>query len=134
MIYWKKEYEVGIPLIDEQHEKLFEIAARAYSLLKNEFLEDKFDMMTAIIHELQDYTVFHFETEENYMEEIGYRKLFSHKVMHAEFVKKIYSVDFEAMDDDQEGHILAILEMVVAWIEHHILTKDTLYAAERPGV
>lgn len=33
MVKWKADYEVGVKLIDEQHEKLFEIADRAYKTI-----------------------------------------------------------------------------------------------------
>jgi hemerythrin len=33
VIKWSQEYEVGVALIDQQHQKLFEIANRAYELL-----------------------------------------------------------------------------------------------------
>jgi hemerythrin len=119
---------VGIEIIDEQHQKLFEIAARAYDLLKNEFIEDKYDRIKDILEELKSYTIFHFETEEKYMEEIGYKKLFSHKVYHEEFIGKIKSVDLKEVDENQEGYLISILELVVNWIDEHILNKDMLIA------
>jgi len=126
LIKWKEDYRVGIEVIDQQHQKLFEIAAGAYNLLKNEFIEDKYDKIVDILEELKAYTIFHFETEEAYMEEIGYKKLFSHKVYHEEFINEITSVDLKKVDDDQEGYILSILELVVNWIDDHILNKDML--------
>ncbi|HAE61208.1 MAG TPA: bacteriohemerythrin [Eubacteriaceae bacterium] len=128
MIKWKEDYRVGIEIIDEQHQKLFEIAARAYDLLKNEFIEDKYDRIKDILEELKSYTIFHFETEEKYMEEIGYKKLFSHKVYHEEFIGKIKSVDLKEVDENQEGYLISILELVVNWIDEHILNKDMLIA------
>lgn len=38
MIKWKEDYIIGVDKIDEQHKKLFEIANKAYKLLKNEFV------------------------------------------------------------------------------------------------
>ena len=128
MIRWKEEYRIGVEVIDQQHEKLFEIAGRAFDLLKNTFLTDKYDRMVEILEELKAYTVFHFETEEKYLEEIGYRKLFSHKIEHREFIEKVKGIDLKELDEDQEGHMLSILEFVVDWIDHHILEKDQLFA------
>lgn len=128
LIKWKEDYRVGIEIIDEQHQKLFEIAARAYDLLKNEFIEDKYDRIKDILEELKSYTIFHFETEEKYMEEIGYKKLFSHKVYHEEFIGKIKNVDLKEVDENQEGYLISILELVVNWIDEHILNKDMLIA------
>ncbi|NRV86635.1 hemerythrin-like metal-binding protein [Clostridium beijerinckii] len=73
MVKWKADYEVGVKLIDEQHEKLFEIADRAYKLLTNDFILDKYDRITEILGELKEYTIFHFKSEEEYMLSIGYK-------------------------------------------------------------
>ena len=37
MFEMKEEYKLGVPHIDEQHEKLFEIGERAYQLLIDKF-------------------------------------------------------------------------------------------------
>ena len=41
MIKWTDDYCLGVDLIDEQHQQLFEIANRIFSLLENEFIIDK---------------------------------------------------------------------------------------------
>ncbi|MRY42955.1 bacteriohemerythrin, partial [Parabacteroides distasonis] len=40
MYEMKEEYKIGIDQIDEQHKKLFELADKAYTLLKDEFAID----------------------------------------------------------------------------------------------
>lgn len=128
MIIWKKEYEVGIEVVDSQHRKLFEIAGRAFDLLKNEYITDKYDAMVEILQELKDYAEFHFATEEQYLEEIGYRKLFSHKMEHQSFIREIHGIDLEELDLNQEDHMLSILQFIVDWIDRHILEKDRQFA------
>ena len=39
--------------IDEEHEKLFEIANTAYELLVDEFIPDKYDYIMEVISELR---------------------------------------------------------------------------------
>ena len=43
MFNMKEEYKTGIAKIDEEHEELFEIGERAYQLLKDKYINDKFD-------------------------------------------------------------------------------------------
>ncbi|MGI6225469.1 MAG: bacteriohemerythrin [Peptococcales bacterium] len=124
MIRWKDEYKIGIQLIDEQHKKLFEICDRTYALLQNEIFLDKYDKIIQVLNELRDYTIYHFETEEEYMRKIGYKKLLSHKVYHTDFIDKIKSLDFEKIDEQQDATIIEILDFVLKWIENHILTED----------
>ena len=126
MVTWKEEYKIGIDLIDEQHKKLFEIAGRAYDLLKNNFRIDKYDQIVDIMEELKEYTAYHFKTEEDYMESISYKRIFSQKVQHNEFITKINGIDLKKVDDDQGKYLLDILEFIVEWIESHILGQDKL--------
>ncbi|MCM0647693.1 hemerythrin family protein [Clostridium swellfunianum] len=124
MIKWKEDYVLGIEIIDEQHKKLFEIAERAFNLLKDEFRTDKYDAIIEILGELKDYTVFHFKSEEDYMMSIGYRKVLSHKVYHNDFIETINNVDLSKIDKNQDEYIMELLGFVVKWIDEHILQQD----------
>lgn len=124
MIEWKEEYKIGVEHIDNQHKELFVIARKAYELLKNDLVIDKYDRILEIIQELKEYTLFHFKAEEDYMQQIGYKKILSHKVEHNDFIAKINDIDFDQIDIDQEQYILDILDFVLQWIDRHILEKD----------
>ena len=126
MVAWKEEYRTGIEKIDQQHRKLFEIAGRAYDILKDQFCLDKYDRIVEIIEELKDYTIYHFNFEEEYMQSIGYTRLFSHKVQHEEFIDKIRSVDLTKIDYDQDKYLVDLLDFVLGWIDGHILGTDKL--------
>jgi hemerythrin len=130
MFEMKEEYKLGIPLIDKQHERLFEIGNRAYQLLKDSYSIDKYDKIVSIINELSEYTVIHFKDEEAYMESINYKKLFTQKMEHAEFIKKVNEVDFNKMDDNQDEYIMGILNFVAKWLVEHIIEKDLLIVAK----
>ena len=128
MISWKDEYKIGVETIDNQHKKLFEIANRAYELLKNDTYIDKYDRIVQILEELKEYTKFHFRSEEEYMESIGYKRLLSQKVAHNDFIDKIYSINLSEIDENQDEYILEILDFIVNWISVHILENDMLIA------
>lgn len=122
----KEEFKLGVPEIDEQHAKLFEIGDRAYELLTNSLSDDKYDRIMEILDELREYTVVHFQDEERYMQEVGHRKLLSHKVEHDEFIKKVGDVDLNAVDQNQDEYIMEILNFLAKWLQEHILEKDML--------
>ena len=82
-----EEYYTGIPMIDEEHAKLFEIANRAYELLTNQFKMDKYDEIADVLEELKDYTKYHFGHEEEYMKSINYGKRFSQMHQHTPFIE-----------------------------------------------
>ena len=127
MFEMKEEYYLGVDAMDAEHKKLFEIAESAYKLLNDEFIIDKFDYIVKIIEELKDYAEVHFSHEEAYMESIQYKKFFSHKIEHQEFIEKINQIDWDEVEKDQEKAILAILEFLNNWLVNHILYTDKLY-------
>ncbi|MDF2594671.1 MAG: hemerythrin-like metal-binding protein [Clostridia bacterium] len=130
MLVWKEEYSIGVPLIDEQHQHMFEIGNSAYELLKDDFCTDMYDGVVEIIKELKEYTKLHFKTEEEYMLSIKYNKYFSQKVEHDDFIQKINEVDFDKVDDNPKKYIEDILGFVFNWTLDHILQKDKLIKAE----
>jgi len=130
LINWKEEYRIGIKLIDEQHKKLFELANKAFDLLKDDFYIDKYDDIIMILKELKNYAIYHFKSEEDYMESIKYRKILSHKVEHDDFIQKIEEVDIDKIDENQDKYILDLLEFIVNWIDKHILGTDKLITAD----
>lgn len=130
LLEWNTDYLTGIELIDEQHKTLIDIGNRLYALLKNPFVEDKYDDIVDLLNELTDYTVFHFSAEERLMEQIGYRRILSHKVVHDDFIAKIKGVDLTKIDDDQNTYLLELTDFVLSWISSHILKTDKRILAE----
>lgn len=128
MLTWKEEYSIGIEIIDEQHKHLFEIGNQAYGLLKNELRIDKYDDVVQILEDLRQYTKFHFQTEETYMLKINSDQLPSQKIEHAEFIKKIFNIDFRSLDANTNEHLNEILFFILNWILDHVLHKDKLIA------
>lgn len=126
VIKWKEKYETGITTIDDQHRKLFELTYSAYELLKNNFYTDKYDRIVEILEELKNYTIFHFKSEEEYMLSINYKKFLSHKIEHDTLVEKINNIDLKLVDQEQDKHIMDILNFLIDWIDNHILEKDLL--------
>lgn len=124
MILWKDEYKIGIDLVDSQHERLFELAGIIYDLVKINEDIDKYDQIIEVLQELKDYTVFHFQEEEEYMLKINYPKFLSHKMLHKEFVAKVSSVNITSLDDNQTEYLLEMLTFVLDWLQNHILKVD----------
>ncbi len=124
MYEMKDEYLTGIEEIDNEHRQLFEIAQEAYQLMKNEFIIDKYDDIKAILRRLKEYTIMHFEHEEEYMESINYKRLFSQKIQHNAFKEKLEEWNLEDIDENSEEMIIKILEFLADWLVNHILYTD----------
>ncbi len=124
MYVFKDEFRTGIEEIDKEHEKLFEIADKAYETLMDDFIPDKYDYIVEILSELTDYATTHFNHEEAYMMGIRYKKLISHKAEHQDFMEKITSYDLTEVDEKQKDVILGLLDFLNEWLIHHILECD----------
>lgn len=126
MYEMKPEYYTGIELIDEEHKQLFAYADEVYQLLHEQFTPDKYDNISDILRKLRDYTKKHFADEEAYMESIKYKRIFSQKVQHQEFIDKLDELDLEHLGDEenQENQIMDILNFLTDWLVNHILYMD----------
>ncbi|MBQ2009382.1 MAG: hemerythrin family protein [Anaerovibrio sp.] len=119
-----KDYHTGIDFIDEEHAKLFEIANRAYDLLTNQFVTDKYDAIVAVLEELRDYTKYHFNHEEEYMKSINYPKRFSQLHQHTQFINKLESYNLKEIDVNQQEGLMEILDFLALWLQSHIKGMD----------
>ncbi|WP_082238736.1 bacteriohemerythrin [Niameybacter massiliensis] len=124
MIKWQDSFKVKVDIIDEQHQRLFEIAEAAHELLMLPSYTDRFDEIMQLAEELKDYTKFHFAEEEKLMMKIKYNKLFSHKVMHQDFIEKMDSIDIYTVDENQTQCLLDLVGFITEWITEHILKTD----------
>ncbi len=81
---WLPIYSVNVSEIDEQHKKMFDILNKVFS--------EKLDgdvFLSNIMKELDDYSLYHFETEEKYFSQFNYPKEEEHKRLHQEYVESI---------------------------------------------
>lgn len=124
MYEMKDEYLTGIELVDGEHRRLFALAEQTYQLLQQEFIPDKYDNIKDVLEELRNYTAFHFAHEEAYMVEIEYKKLFTQKMQHEAFKKKLEEIDIDHLDENQNQIIEDILNFLTDWLIHHIMELD----------
>ena len=126
MFEMKPEYYIGIDMIDQEHKQLFDYASEAYELLQEEFTPDKYDHIDAILQMLRDYTAKHFADEEAYMESIQYKKIFTQKIQHQEFINKLdeFIDQHEKDEENQDEQIMDILNYLTDWLINHILHVD----------
>lgn len=133
MYEMKDEYLTGIEFIDNEHRRLFEIAEQTYQLKNEEFISDKYDQIKVLLEELKDYTRMHFAHEEEYMQSIGYKKLFTQKVQHQAFIDWLEEQNLDEIDtefENQDAVVDNILKYLTDWLVHHILETDKQIPAQ----
>ena len=118
------EFRTQIPLVDKEHETLFNLVRQTYELVHDEFCVDKFDGIVEILEELRNYTIKHFADEERYMKSINYGGLAEQVAAHTAFVEKLNNIDLDEIDRDQEDALDKLIKFLLNWLVQHILKVD----------
>ena len=125
MIEWQKEYCMGVELIDQQHEELFQAVNRLLHILEDEDDDRSRRGCAEAIKYLKTYTIQHFEDEEAFQMRIGYRGYIHHKQVHDDFRRTI--VIQEAMVEAQNYSRDAVrnfVRLLTAWLIEHVTRDD----------
>lgn len=119
-IVWSSQLVIGNPKIDSEHKELIRIANALLRALNEGRNTNDF---SKILHELREYTVFHFNNEEEFMRSIKYPDLNTHMDEHTELKRKVK--DFQRdLFLGQEVDRTRLREMLKEWLVGHILECD----------
>lgn len=125
---WTSEYNLGISVIDEQHQHFFDIVNRIYDLLEKG--SDNKEELLKIVKELTDYAFYHLSTEEKYFTQFTYSDIENHMKYHTMFRIQTgeYSERIRKGDEDLPKLVLEITDFAKNWLTKHILVADKMYA------
>ena len=126
MYEMKEEYLTGIPQVDEEHTRIFELAEQAYQLLQDEHRYDKYDDLVHLVEELKSYTKYHFEHEEEDMESIEYQAIFIQRAQHKAFIQKLDEFEVDEDGLEHQDSIIELLDLITEWLIEHIVKMDKL--------
>lgn len=123
---WKEKYKIGVPLIDQQHEELFNRVSDFIQTVRQEGAwEAKLEKIKATMAFMQEYVVVHFDEEEVYQAQINYPDLENHKQAHAKFKEAVNSYVNRL---DQEGYSEELMQefggKLMAWLIMHVAATD----------
>ncbi len=132
LAYWRDEYRTGNSLVDDQHQKLFQIV----NLLHDAMLQGHGrDVLGKTLRNLAYYTLEHFKAEEKLMRAHAYPLYEEHKGRHEELKTKVLKL----IANFEESSFLAIevSHFLTEWLIHHIKGEDQKmirYLRETVGV
>jgi len=117
---WRKDFEVGVKLIDEQHKRLIELITIVERTQRDEANHAE---LGRVLKTLVEYVVEHFANEEQIMEKISYPDLSRHRVLHADLVEDVKKILLGLKQGKQIGceELKTFLE---SWLGDHILAED----------
>lgn len=93
------DLHTGDPIIDQQHEKIFELVNDAYKLfLEIEDNSSTFEFVTCIMA-IKEYLDYHFEEEEKIMKALNYPHLLDHIEKHNEVRYDVHLLADKLIDE-----------------------------------
>jgi hemerythrin len=114
--------EVGLPAIDEQHKRLFDLA----TTFRGQGGQIRIMKTLAT---LCDHANTHMQEEEAMLQDIGYLEIEEHKLHHSHFRRMLRELveDSRGMTLDHiADHVEALIN---GWLHQHILTVDADYVS-----
>lgn len=121
---WTDDLGVRVKEIDDQHKKLIALINKLHDAMRAG--EGK-KALGETLQELAAYTVYHFQTEEKYMQQFKYPGYPVHKGAHTAFVKKVtdFQKDFE---ENRLGVTIDLMNFLRDWVNNHIRETDKQYS------
>ncbi|WP_410772150.1 bacteriohemerythrin [Fontibacillus sp. BL9] len=126
MIPWKESYDIGVEKIDCQHRQLLVKLNEFFDACSN---RQGLQRIEETLKFLKEYTIEHFGSEEELMEDIHFPELADHRKEHAEFVRTV--LELEESVKTQGASVLTTIKLnrtLTDWLITHISKCDKLIA------
>jgi len=120
-IVWQAGWNTGIDEIDAQHRRIIQYMNELGTIADS----GKADEIRHVMDGLVDYTITHFDYEEELQARARYPFLKAHRLEHKVFRKKI--ANFVERANRGENIIPELLGALESWLVHHINQGDRDY-------
>jgi len=120
-IIWKHEYDLGIPIIDEQHRGIVTIINSLHYGTQSIYIKN---ILSPTINMLRSYADIHFQTEEYFLETINYPDTANHRLLHQEYTSKLAGIERGISIDRDPSQLMGFLKK---WWLGHICEEDMLF-------
>ncbi len=119
---WSDEYKIGIPAVDSQHRRLFELIRELNEALQAGL---KGSDVEKLIIALDQYKTRHFQLEEKHMKECGYPGLAEQQKAHNFFMDRFKEIGEELGRTGMTPAIVKTIQGELAdWVKDHVTGLD----------
>ena len=129
LITWGPMLAVGVKEIDDQHQKLVQMANELNDAMRD---GQGRDTLGKILKELVRYTGYHFATEERLMDQHKYGQAAEHKRQHKELVQTVNTL-VTKFDKGDTALSTEVMNFLREWLMKHILNTDKAFAKDLAG-
>jgi hemerythrin len=123
-----KEYQTGIHVVDQQHQRLVNMVNVLDDVRKAPYqnFDQKQLAVGEIVTEMIEYTITHFASEEALQEDANYKYLDAHKRIHALLVQRAgeYKERWASGEDIADE----LYDVLSRWLFNHIRNDDCAFA------
>lgn len=120
---WCKEMEVGVSIMDAQHQELFRIGRDLEQLIfrsKNVTTQE----LLNLICELREYISYHFYTEEDLMATYNFPSTDQHIIAHNKFRTNIVDINLPLLGKHPDQVLPQLKESLQDFLFNHVMTAD----------
>ena len=123
LIHWNDLYLIGYDVVDSQHKKLIDIINRFYDAFSK---AQAHYILGDILREMNEYTQYHFQIEEELFEKYNYTEKDLHTKQHQYFINKTnaFLTGLEAQTITLSYDVMNFLK---DWLLKHIQIEDRKY-------
>lgn len=118
---WTEDLETGIQVIDDQHKRIIGYINELHHASETGNAAE----VQEVLEGLLDYTITHFQFEEELQAKANYPFLKAHQRVHEIFMKRIAT--FRERAGNGENIIPELLSMLKVWLSSHIKGDDRDY-------
>ena len=111
---WEKRFEIGHERIDFEHMIFFDLIMTLEQCIQSDGDPER---AKRTINEIVKYARFHFISEENIMEDVGYPGLADHRELHVELIDKLHN-------QLAVGDLQTLLTFLHEWFIKHTLEEE----------
>lgn len=119
---------LGIPKLDEEHAVQLQLLRAAREMVSR----SKPEMAITLLDQLADFTVGHFQAEEQMMKETEYPGLEEHRNEHQLFLGQVQDLR-TAISDSGVAMATITPRTLESWLIRHIQTADRTFASYHTG-
>lgn len=125
-LVWREEYNIGVEIIDKEHQRLFKIIDKLMAVHQEEQEDKSRWACQEGIKYFKGHALKHFADEEKYMESVNYAGRGRHHSIHENFSNNILPALEQELrqtnfSPEAMSHFLAVCS---GWLIGHTLTED----------
>jgi hemerythrin len=122
-IVWNDRYNVGVPIIDEQHRGIVTAINTLFEFIKQGQGQEALKPTFLV---LEQYTQLHFKTEQRLLEEIKYPDLEGHIGLHRKLIDNTGQIKRASLANNDPDMVMVFLK---EWWLGHINKEDRKYSS-----